>query len=336
MSEEFDFDSLGEKFDELSAPEKEPAEEEALEPEEEALEPEIEQKADDIEPEPEGEPEKPALETQYQIPPSSWDKEAKEQYKDLPDWAKRQAHKREADIFKGIEGYKQKSSQFDSVLSEHKDFIEKNNISPQAALNDAISLAKALQTGTPEQKARILQSIARQYGADTEIFKEEVDPQALQMQQYLSPLLSEIGQIKAALRTQPQPSNDVDNSINEFRAEVDDTGNPKYPFFNVVENLMATVMPQVISENQGATPKQLLAKAYEQAVWAHPDTRQFLQSEQAKRSEAERQKQAAERKAELEKANKNNLHKKGAYDTEAPTGNIMDTLSTEYDRLVGA
>lgn len=340
MTDEINLDdALSQKFDELNQEEIPDIDEQSPEtPEGDSRSAESEQVAeggDDDEDLTKAGGEEDDLEPAFKIPPTTWDGESKKQYNALPSWAKRQIHKREQDVLNGIRSLKEQSSRFDPILQNHREFLDSAKIDPGQALNDAIALAKSLRQGTPEQRGRILRSIAEQYKADLNVFKEEVPEQVKFLQQYLAPLQNELGQIKQSLAGQNRPNTDEQlGVIAEFKAATDDKGQPKYPFFDALEERMAMEIPYIRQQNPGLTSKQLLEKAYEQAVWANPDTREFMRSEQAKQEQAQRQAQAAARKAELEKANKVNLNKRGGHDGEAPTETMDETLSATYDKLV--
>lgn len=337
MTDEINLDldeALSNKFDELNAVEE--REEEVIEEPEESPEPEGEPEgeleAEGVEAKKEA-PEED-IEDQFKLPPTTWTKEAKEQYASLPGWAKQQVHKREQDSIAGFRNLNTQLQELQSVFAPHQEYFRANNISPQAAFNDAIQLSKNLRQANPQERGRILRSLAEQVGADLGSLNEEVPEQAKYLQQYLQPLMQKVGHLEQTLTSQQRQGGNEVQVIADFRSAKGEDGKPKYPFFDAVEERMVMEIPLIRQQNPGLSQRELLEQAYEQAVWATPDTRNLIQSEQAAKKEAERRAQAEARAAELEKANKANLNKRGGRDGTAPAETMDETLSQTYDKLV--
>ena len=277
------------------------------------------------------------LEPQYKLAPTSWTKEAKEAYQQLPDNLKREAHRREDNYLNGINQAQRQGQRFNPILEKHKQVLAATGASPEQALDEALNLSSRLRASNPQQKGQILRQLAEQVGADLTALGTEIPAEQKMLQQYLQPLYGEIAGLRQHFAAS-QPSEDSQNLqvIEEFRSETNESGHPKYPFFSVVEEMMIAAIPSITSkkENQGLSKKQLLEKAYEQAVWANPETRSLLQSEQAQQQEEARRKEAADKAAALEKANAVNLEKRGGHDGAATTQSMDETLSNKFDELV--
>lgn len=342
MSETNLAESMSEIYDEIMAKGEETEEtteevetEEAEEPtdepvdESEASEPEPE--AEDSEPEAE---EVEALDPGLELAPTGWDTESKSKYAELPAWAKKQLHKREQDAIRGVNQLKDQikaSEGLTKAAEPYKAFLNSRGITMDKVVSDSLNLAYSLATGTPQQKAGILANMARQYGVDLGMVSKP-DPQALQQEQLLQPVLNKVQRLEQELfkrqeREREQSTTQALSSVEAFATETDEKGQLKHPYLERVQDVMVDFL-----ETGWATTLQ---DAYEKAVWSDPDIRTLMQQKQLAEQEAKRQAEAKERAAKAKKSNRTNLNKRGQHDSseKKPTGSVRDTLNETYERI---
>lgn len=291
-------------------------------------EPETPAEAPAEDPEPEApEEESPAADESLKRPPTTFRAQAKADWEKVPESVKADIHKREKDAMEGLRQYREKAEfgdRLNTAIQPYQAFLNSKGIQPEKAVEDALNLGYSLSTASPQQKGMILKQIAQQYGADLSVLTQEDDAKP-------NPLEQEVQQLRQMFETQQRQGQEqtlqtAQRQIEQFASAVDDQGKLKYPYFDNVQPRMVALL------QSGAA--STLEEAYESAIWADPDTRTVLMSEQAKREAAKRQEEAKKRAAKAEKANAVNLDKKGKHESEQqPTGTIDDTLKNELQRL---
>ena len=240
--------------------------------------------------------------------------------------------KREEDIGRGISHYKQQAEYGNAVqqtVQPYMPMINAAGSTPARTIGSMLDTFYRLKTSDPQQKAHLLMQVAQQHGADMSVFQNGIDPEQMQLQQHLQPLQSQIAELQQNLSqreqlAQQQEVSQAQNSIASFSNEVDESGKLRYPHFDIVRNTMADIIES--NERQGF--KISLEQAYDNAVWATPEIRQHLLSEQAVQGESQRQQGLKEKTLKAKRANKINVQAKGSYDEKPnkPTGSLNDTL----------
>ena len=138
-----------------------------------------------------------------------------------------------------------------------------------------------------------LRWLAEQYGAQHLLADDDgfydPDPKITQLEQQVAQLSNAFNGFQGTYQSSQQAQ--AQAHIDAFAGAVDESGNPKHPYFNDVRAQMG----QLMAGGAASTIEQ----AYDMAVWALPESRQrLMQAEQAKAAkDAE-----AKRKAEAEKA----------------------------------
>lgn len=257
-------------------------------------------------------------------PPKTWRKEAAELWKTLPAAARQEIIKREADIFKGIEGYKTEAAfgkSFREVLSPFMPIMEQYNLDPAVQVRQLLQAHQTLALGTPEQKSAFFAQLAQQYQIPLPGSADEpayVDPAVKDLQSQVQSLHSKLSEADAS--RQAQVIAERQKEVETFAAD------PSNLHFDEVSNDMVTLL-------QGGVCKTL-PEAYEKAVWANPVTRaKEIARQQAeatrKAQETEAAKVAAARKATA--ANVRTSAKSGS--ATAPLGSIDDTLNETLAKI---
>jgi hypothetical protein len=279
-------------------------------------------------------PAEPPLDPALELPPTGWDAESKAKYKDLPAWMKKVSHKREQDMLKGVDQLKRQIQSVEPITKAaepYRAFLNSKGVSLDGLVSSSLNFAYSLATGSAEQKQGIILSLAKQYGVDLSNIPKP-DPNTQQYQQHIAPVLNEVQQLKQELfqrkqAEQQQHTAQAQTAIEKFATETDESGQPKHPFLDRVQEDMA-----VLLESGRATTLQ---DAYDKAVWSNPDTRQLMQQKQLAAETAKRQAEAKERAAKAKRSSQVNLEKRGQHDSSSrkPTGSLDDTLKETFDRL---
>lgn len=214
--------------------------------------------------------------------PSSWTVQAKEKWESLDPEIQAEVDRRESDFHKGIEQYKVKAEQADTwekAVSPYLATIRAIGVEPQQAVSNLMAVDHALRYGQQSQKLALLSNLAQQYDIDlSPLFKRQEE------QPYVDPevaaLKKELGDLRQTLQAQAQAAQQqsVASLQDEFQKFQSDPANEH---FEAVRGNMAVLL------RSGAAKD--LKDAYDQAVWANPETRQILlakQQEQARQQQA--------------------------------------------------
>lgn len=260
-------------------------------------------------------------------PPDHWSAEERERFNAISD---PEARRMVLDVRQSIErGYNRKFedlaeerrqlSDWDKVFAPVDNDLKLAGVSRSQAVQRLLTAQQVLQK-TPEQGIRWL---AQQYGVDLDNMNpashEEVDPQYAGLQQKIGSIESTVnGFLTQQQQAQVQA---VQQQIEQFRSATDANGNPLHPHFEKVQAHMAA-----LAEKQ---PGADLDALYDQAVYAHPETRTAMLTEREKAAKAEAEKAAKEK---ARKARNASTPKGGSGGKEAPKGRTMrETMELAYE-----
>jgi len=270
-------------------------------------------------------------------PPLSWRPSAKEKWNKLDPIIQDEILKREEDTSKGAQMLKEKASYGDrvqSAVSPYMAMIQSKGGTVEQFIQGMGNTYYRLTTGSPQERAATIQNLARSAGVDL----SQIQPPSAQDQQ-LSPLYGEIQTLKQQLNQQNQQrAQQEDFAINQaltaFESETDENG-LKHPYFSNVENEMIAIIPQIRQNNPSLSHIEVLNQAYDNSIWANPETRQLLQVQQDRKIEAERKRKAKEDAAKAQKANKVNLRKGGEHTPSQakPTGTIDEEMAATMKKI---
>lgn len=263
-------------------------------------------------------------------PPVTWTAKAKAQWNALPEDIKREVRKREQDALNGISQYKELSQigeRYSKAVQPYQAFLKSRGTSPERAVEDALNLSYSLVNSTPQQRGAILRNIAQQYGADLTAPSPEQDKQS----QALAPLVNEINSLKQALAAQrdseqQRQTSTLQQQVETFAAETDETGALKFPYFEELRERMAARL-------QSGEAKDL-PHAYALAAEQHPEISLLIKSEQAVR----KQKQDEERAEKARRNNQVNFQRKPPSSAKgaAPQGTMRETIEATFNRMQSA
>ncbi len=303
-------------------------------------------KAKSDEPEQEAEqPEQTAEPTTRKEMPMSWRREVSEEWDKLPDRVKDEVLKREADVRKGFESYKQTAEvgkRFQEVVQPYMATIQSMGIQPEQAAQYLLAADHQLRYGSQAQKQATLQRLVQSYGIEMPTGQQEtpqglpVDPRIAELENRLARY--EEQQTYAARMGEQQEELQALVAVADFAYErepngslkirgYDDTGSPVYQTKPGRENFekLRPMMGALVQAN----PSLSLEEAYRSAEFAHPDTRQALLAQQQGQHRDEARKKAEEAK----RAAAVNIRPRGVITPSAPAGSMDDTILANAQRL---
>lgn len=271
----------------------------------------------------EGDPEAtdPAATTEEVPPPTgapkTWRKEALAAWDTLPQIVKDEVAKREDDMFKGIETYKEKANigdNFFRTVAPHMAYLQQAGVNPYEEVHGLLEYGRVMRFGTQQEKMGLLSTIAQEYGIDLLDLAEQtpalpyVDPAIKALQTEINALKS--GRQQESSQREVEVRNGVQAQIDAFKAD------PKHEHFSVLE-------PEITAFIANGVCKTL-EEAYDKALWANPLTRAKEQT----RTAAELKAQSDARIEAAKKAKSANLQTNARPGSAtAPQGSMDDTIA---------
>lgn len=241
--------------------------------------------------------------------PSSWKKEYAEKWAALPPEMKGEVLRRESDMHKGIEGYKQ-DAQFGqsmkSAITPYMATLNSLGISPDKAIGELMAADHRLRYGSPQEKHAYFSQLAQTYGIDLGQMPEQgqIDPHIQQLQNEIHGLKQTQNQWFTS--QQQQQDQALNSEIESFKAGHEH-------FNDVAPEMAALIQAGVVST---------LQEAYDRAVYANPNTRAQLEA---------KQRQESEKKALETAAAKAAAAKRAGFDVKGQGG--MGVASAEHDTV---
>ena len=273
-------------------------------------------------------PEKPMITQEAEKPevvakpaPNTWRKEVAEKWGTLPPEVQSEVERREADFHKGIETYKQKAQFADTLqaaIAPHMNTLQSLNVAPDVAVRELLQADAKLRYSPPEQKQAYFAELARAYGVDLGQVANipQPDPQTSAMAQRVQQLEGWIQQ--QSLMGQQQEQAKLNSEIASFSSD------PNHSHFESVRGHMAALLQ--------AGQAQDLQDAYEQAVWANPQTRASLIAQQ----QAEAKAKATQTAQAAKQAASVNTRARPSMPVSQPIGTMDDTIRSTLRRLQNA
>lgn len=270
------------------------------------------------------EPEQP-IQPAVKAAPNTWRKGPAEKFINADPEIQEEVLRRENDFFKGIEQYKERANFGDAMARAIEPFaqtVRQLGVTPDVAVRELMAADHKLRYGTPAEKAQYFQYLAQSYGVDLGSVQEQaqnqpyIDPTVAELQQRVQQLTGYIAQQESS--KQQQADAVLNSEIAQFAAD------PKNRHFESVKGHMAALLQ--------AGHATSLSDAYEQAVYANPNTRAAVLAEQqaAARAEAAKKAQAAKTASSV------NVRSRPSMPTATPIGTMDDTIRQTLRRLQGA
>lgn len=218
--------------------------------------------------------------------PKSWKKELAPKYETLDPEVQAEIYRREDDVFKGIEQYKSKATlaqEFEAAIQPYTPTLQQLGVSPIAAVKALMQADHTLRHGTMAQKQAVLMDVIRTYGVDYDPSNPPAQADSATVElQTVKQQLAELRQAQEQSALTPYL-----NAVEQFRSD------PAHEHYDLLENHILSLI------SSGAAKD--LQEAYDQAVYAHPETRQqALARQQAQQREAEAARVAAAKAAAVQ------------------------------------
>lgn len=162
--------------------------------------------------------------------------------------------------------------------------------------------------------------LARQYGIN---LTEQADPRYREQSASpeLAPVLQRIAQLEGTITESQRAREEAEHAERVSNAQ-------KFLSDPSREHMEAVFDDVVALVRAGRTPEQ----AYEQAIWAHPDTRAKLMAKQ----ESERKQREAAEAAAARKAASVNVQRRGTPPAASKPGSMEDTIRSTYRQIANS
>lgn len=280
--------------------------------------------------------------------PTTWKAEVRTKWDKLDPDVKAEILKREEDMSRG-------ASQLSEKIKPIKAFYDElaPTLAPRAAAlrqnfgseAKAINQLFALSDFSQKDPVGFLRWYTQQnpnvdFGAAFQKPEASLDPEVQGLQKEIQGLKSQLQQYDQRLSgfdqfTQTQRQQATSSEIIGFAQEKDASGNPLRPHFDAVQPQIMKLVPIIRAENPDMSVREVLSKAYDDAVWLNPDTRsQVTQSQVSQAQESERKRQRAE-KAVLASKSITGGTPNGGRPNGAPVNNLRAELEANFAKFAG-
>lgn len=235
--------------------------------------------------------------------PASWRPEIREHWGSLPEPVRAEIARREVEVQRTLQETaeaRKTVESIDRVIAPYMSFIKAEGSNPLQAIDNMMSTAAKLRTGTAPELATMMAQLINQFGTGRfgAAFIEQldgalagqaprVDPQQAAIEQVLNQRLAPVQQMltqfqQAQLAQQQQVTERAQNEVAQFLAKAE--------FGDDVREDMADLLEAAQRKGQSLT----LQQAYEKACYLNDSVRAVMQQRQAAQG-AQVQTQAAQR-----------------------------------------
>ena len=150
------------------------------------------------------------------------------------------ANQREAEYQRGVSTYRQEAEsakRYKEAIAPLIPDLERQGIAPEAVIGNLAKAHMVLSTAPLEQKAQMIQKLARDYGVELNSVGQiqQIDPYAQQLMSQLQTVNQEVNVIKS--RFAQEENQRLMNEIEKYRSDVE-----KYPHFDQVREEMAQLL----------------------------------------------------------------------------------------------
>lgn len=255
--------------------------------------------------------------------PKTWSKEAIADWATIPPRAQQEILKREEDMFRGLEQYKEKAdlgAKYDRVVEPYKAILASQNVDPVELFQNFAGNHYTLLNGSEAQKVQLAANLLQAYGINPAAVQQalgpqpEIDPQVKALQDQIRNLegkLTSREQMEAQLRTQQ-----AQQTVEEFAKDK--------PYFDELAKDIANFI----------RAGDDLQTAYDKALYANPITR----GKEIERLTAEKlalaQKETAKKVEAAKRAQAVNVSTKPkTVDGTVPVGTMDDTMKEVMEKI---
>lgn len=209
--------------------------------------------------------------------PKTWRKEAKAEYDKLPDTIKKEIHRREEDIHRGIAQYKNEANSWKEVVAPFVENIRASGVDERHAVKHLLSVENSLRNGDPHTKAAVLANLIKGYSIDMDLLinPNKIDPGQIQnFQRYENERMQ---RLNAQQQLDQINLRETDKVVNEFSKDKEFIKEAEPVMIRIIQGMSA-------QERAGKSHAQILDEAYQAAIWQVPAIRKTLLDRQAEQS----------------------------------------------------
>lgn len=235
--------------------------------------------------------------------PASWKPELREHWGALPEGVRSEIYRRESEVQRTLQETAEARKTAEAVMrtiAPYEAFIKAENSNPLQAIDNLMSTAARLRTGTAPELAQLVAGIVNQFGVGRfgNAFIEQldsalagqtpkVDPQQNAIEQVLNQKLAPVQQMltqfqQAQAQQQQMVQQQAVNEVEQFLSKAE--------FGNDVREDMADILE--VAQRRGIN--MTLQDAYKKAVMMNDNVRSVL-TQRAQSQKAQSQTQAAQR-----------------------------------------
>lgn len=235
--------------------------------------------------------------------PASWKPELREHWGTLPEGVRAEIYRRESEVQRTLQETAEARKTAEAVMktiAPYEAFIKAENSNPLQAIDNLMSTAARLRTGTAPELAQLVAGIVNQFGVGRfgNAFIEQldgalagqtpkVDPQQSAIEQVLNQKLAPVQQMltqfqQAQAQQQQMVQQQAANEVEQFLSRAE--------FGNDVREDMADILE--VAQRRGIN--MTLQDAYKKAVMMNDNVRSVL-TQRAQAQKAQSQTQAAQR-----------------------------------------
>lgn len=257
--------------------------------------------------------------------PKTWKKEAEAHWANLPPEVKAEVLRRETDMFRGLEQYKEAATYgraFQQALTPFLPDIQAAGLDPALHVQNLLQAHHVLSRGTPEQKQAVVRALLEDAGVSLDQGEAPyVDPAVADLRQ-------RVEQLQSQTRQREQQ---------EARQAKEATMRTIEVFFSDPANKHAAAVSQEMAALIKSGAAADLKSAYEKAIWLNPVTREQVLAEQREAAAAAEEKAKQEKAAAAAKAASGNLRtSQRSGGGTASKGRTMDETLQETFRQITA
>jgi hypothetical protein len=268
--------------------------------------------------------------------PKTWRKEVAAAWSTLPEAVRAEIHKREQDMYTGIEQYKEGANfawQVHGLFKPYEHVMQQLGIGPEQILPGLVQAHGTLSLGSEDQKLSLLGQLIKDYAIPVPKLLAQLTGGALDnVEPFVDPEVKSLREKLAAVesRLTAQDRYAAQAKQAEIRKTVEAfASDPKNVYFAELADDIAALLRSGVVKDIGA--------AYEKAMWANPVTREKEQARRAAEAESERTRKAAEAAAKAKKAMGANVRTtvRSGSPTAPKSSSLDETLEKTYAAIMG-
>lgn len=225
----------------------------------------------------------PEQEFNFNEAPRTWKKEAKAEFDKLPETIKREIHRREEDIHRGIAQYKTEANEWRSTVEPFMENFRAAGVDEKNAIKHLLSVEHSLRNGDPHTKAAVLANLIQGYHVNMDLLVNPNKIDQNQIQNFQRYENERVQRLNAQQQLDQINLRETDKAIHDFSKDKE--------FIKDAEPVMVQIISGMSAQDRaGKTHAQILDEAYEAAIWQVPAIRQTLlerQAEQARKQAEE-------------------------------------------------